>query len=80
MAHPAPLWAGAVGALPDRPVSAAEAAELKELELSPLDVHNATLLDCVHPRGHPDPDPVRCPPEIAVGETVISLTPPFYPY
>ena len=40
-------------------LTADDQAELTKLEIPfPLDEHNALLLDNVHPRGHPDPDPV----------------------
>jgi len=40
------------------PLSAADTATLAELGLpTSLDAHNATLLDNVHPRCHPDPEP-----------------------
>jgi len=41
-------------------LTADDQAELTKLEIPfPLDEHNALLLDNVHPRGHPDPDPTN---------------------
>eukprot|EP01052_Picozoa_sp_SAG31_P046223 SAG31_NODE_8751_length_1394_cov_1.816988_1_plen_106_part_00 len=67
-------WAVSAGELLS-PAEAAELVELQlapmetqlvdgrpkmvELQLAPMDAHNAALLDCVHPRAHQDPDPVR---------------------